>query len=899
MGACYHEVAADHIIRRLYMDYFGGKEQMNRPTWDPLRVLYGCRPSARALWDLSPSGDISLDDKVEIHWQAEPNRNRAYAYVQDYAAMRRELEPLMTHDPRQRAASQPAATDRFGSRQTWQASSPVAKLAGMNWKATWIWHPHVTNQDNLYLHFRRSLKLDGPAQQAKLYVSAGSLYQLSINGKFVGRGPNPADAARYYYDVYEVTLQPGENVFAATCFSYGPKPHGVIHQNYGPGGFLLELRDSAGRPMLATDSSWRVTPATEWQQDAPVNCTLYGDFKEYYDARKEPVGWRSPGFDDSSWSEPSLLGTPPAGPYPNLFEREIPFLSGPRLFPANVYNESASVTYAWRDDWEIYHEQSLIPGNPQDPAPKPTEIRAKPKDFSPALLLDFGRLVTGYPEIEIRDSAGGTIDVLYGEDLRLVRVDRFNLRGGHETLQPFNRRTFRYLKLLFADVPRPIFLDRVSVDLNTYPVQYRGAFSCSDPRLTRIWEVGRYTIQMSMLDHFVDCPWRERTIYGGDVYAENLIAAYAFGDQRLNRKTLRQMFAIQFPEGALPPLGPYSGFDSFYSSWTAFFGLAFLDDYQLSGDREFLDELWPAFARLLNWAANEAQRNTPHLVGSPATGGDFAAWSAAPKVRFAAWEAIPFYVLLNRAGQLATELSLPDAARYSASAEQMAQAIREHMITPDLLCQSIPPGKPNQQDAAYLLWSGLLTREEGSGGVDAMLSPTIPPIATPFQGMFLLQGTFDYGRPQEALDYMRRYWGSMLDRGATTFWEHFDERLRPEHAAAGGMSVCHGWSAAPTYALPAYILGVRPLTAGMEKVRIQPLPCDLTWAEGVVPTPLGDISVNWRRSGNEFRLTTEIPAGCTAVVVLPEFCRRVPQVNGKPVSGELILSAGRHKIRCQ
>ncbi len=45
-----------------------------------------------------------------------------------------------------------------------------------------------------------------------------------------------------------------------------------------------------------------------------------------------------------------------------------------------------------------------------------------------------------------------------------------------------------------------------------------GDFECSDRLLNCMWNVGRYTMQMSMLDHFVDCPWRERTICAGGVY---------------------------------------------------------------------------------------------------------------------------------------------------------------------------------------------------------------------------------------------------------------------------------------------------------------------------------------------------------------------------------------------
>ena len=125
-------------------------------------------------------------------------------------------------------------------------------------------------------------------------------------------------------------------------------------------------------------------------------------------------------------------------------------------------------------------------------------------DFDPSLILDFGRDVTGYPEITIAGSAGGVFDVLYGEGLYLTRVDTFILKGGRQVLQPFNRRTFRYMKLLFREVPEPIEIEDVSMEMNTYPVEARGRFACSDPLLDRIWEVGAYSVRMSMLDHFVD-----------------------------------------------------------------------------------------------------------------------------------------------------------------------------------------------------------------------------------------------------------------------------------------------------------------------------------------------------------------------------------------------------------
>lgn len=49
------------------------------------------------------------------------------------------------------------------------------------------------------------------------------------------------------------------------------------------------------------------------------------------------------------------------------------------------------------------------------------------------------------------------------------------------------------------------------------------------------------------------------------------------------------------------------------------------------------------------------------------------------------------------------------------------------------------------------------------------------------------------------------------------------------------------------YELPATVLGVRPASAGFEKIWVRPVPGYLAWARGEVVTPKGMISVEWER----------------------------------------------------
>jgi alpha-L-rhamnosidase len=138
-----------------------------------------------------------------------------------------------------------------------------------------------------------------------------------------------------------------------------------------------------------------------------------------------------------------------------------------------------------------------------------------------------------------------------------------------------------------------------------------------------------------------------------------------------------------------------------------------------------------------------------------------------------------------------------------------------------------------------------------------------------FYGFYVLEALARAGDYQPALDLIRTYWGAMLDRGATTFWEDFnvewldgsariDELVPPGkkdlHGDYGAYcylgfrhSLCHGWASGPTAWLSEQVLGVKPLEPGCRRVRIAPHLGDLKWAEGTYPTPLGPISVRHER----------------------------------------------------
>jgi hypothetical protein len=143
---------------------------------------------------------------------------------------------------------------------------------------------------------------------------------------------------------------------------------------------------------------------------------------------------------------------------------------------------------------------------------------------------------------------------------------------------------------------------------------------------------------------------------------------------------------------------------------------------------------------------------------------------------------------------------------------------------------------------------------------------------TPYYAYFLLQAMSGLKENQDALDYLRRNWGDMLRRGATTWWEKFNPAWPDDMNWALGqtayLSLCHGWSSGPTTYLTENVLGVRPTGAGFGTVEICPHLGDLTWAEGDVPTPKGLIHVRAERKQSRLSAVVKLPPGVSATMLL-------------------------------
>jgi len=239
------------------------------------------------------------------------------------------------------------------------------------------------------------------------------------------------------------------------------------------------------------------------------------------------------------------------------------------------------------------------------------------------LVVDFGRELVGFLELELDAPAGATVDVNCFEGIddtgiywtwdcatasatSVATASSASARmcGGASVTSRSPSATTR----------APCTCGQLSCLLSTYPVEERGRFQCSDALLTRIWQVAADTVRLCMLDTYVDCPAYEQVFWVGDARNSALVNAVAFGAFALSDRCWR--LVGQSLSRHLDPLKPpvlqgrphlttdhvVSGWFSEIPMWTFLWIWSVWEHYWLSGDREALAAHYDAVAECLERA---------------------------------------------------------------------------------------------------------------------------------------------------------------------------------------------------------------------------------------------------------------------------------------------------------
>jgi len=761
--------------------------------------------------------------------------------------------------------------DRNGRPSAWSVPArwEMALLRPEDWTARWIndGRPLPDRDEDLYKDdpaplFRKEFDAPRRIRKARLYITGLGYYEASINGTRVGDhvlDPGWTNyAKRVFYSVYDVTglLKPGANCLGVMLGNgwYNPLPllmwgNRNLRKDLPLGRpcLIAELRlegEDGSTTVVATDASWKTRGGPLLRNNVYLG--------ETYDARREIPGWDAPGLDESGWS-PAVPGSGPGG---------------------------------------------VLQAQPQPPIRVTARIPAvaitQPK---PGIhLVDFGQNFAGWARLRLRAPANTAVRIRFGEllgkdgglnpmtsvagqikgkrrDGTLVggpgapeiaeQADVYIARGGgEETYTPrFTFHGFRYAEITgLPTVPDLGDLEGLALSSD---LASTGEFACANDLFNRIQEMTRRTFLSNVFSVQSDCPHREKFGYGGDLVATADAFLANFDMQGFYAKAAADWADAARPDGMLTDTAPFVGIQYCGLAWAMAHPLIQDRLYQHYGDRRLIEEQYGATRRWLDLVAQT------HPGGVITEGlADHESLKATP---------VPALVtpLYGETARLVSRLAgllgrTNDETRDLDLAAAIGSAYRSKVLGsgPDKYAAL------TQTALAAALELGLVPEGERAAAFKALVAategPEGPRLTTGIFGTkFLLAALSRGGRADLAYALVNRPsfpgWGHMLDRGATTLWEHWEfseNTYSHNHPMFGSVSE---W-------FFSWLAGIQPDpdAVGYDKIIFRPQPVGgLGWARASLRTARGEVASAWRIENDRLVLSVTVPANTTAVVFIP------------------------------
>ena len=755
-----------------------------------------------------------------------------------------------------------------------------------------VWPTGRETEKNLFVGFRAVFECPQP-QGCVLRITASSLYRVYLNGRFIGHGPARGPHGFYRIDQWPLDSQTGhENVLAIEVAGYNVNSFYLLDQpsflqaEIVANGKVLASTAGAGVHFEATILKHRLQKVQRYSFQRP--------FIEYYRLKEGDDRWWKQRPADEAWASCSPLSPK------KLLVRRVAYPTFEKRQPLRVVSrgrlqQGVPVERPWKDR-SLVNIGPKLKGYPENalevvPSLELQGVRSKSMEkvdarYQPGqaielnedtfCLLDFGTNLTGFIGAKIRCFAPTRLYVTFDEVLAENDVDfkrlgcvnavGYELQPGTYRLESFEPYTLRYLKLNalkgHCEVEHVYLREYASAETE------EAQFSCSDPRLNRIFEAARQTFRQNTLDIFMDCPSRERAGWLCDSFFTSRVAFDFAGNTTVEKNffenyLLPPSFA-HLPEGMLPMCYPADHYDGvFIPNWALWFVVE-LEEYQArSGDREMVAALRPRLEALYEYF--QRFKNADGLL-EKLESWVFVEWSKANSfVQDVSYPTNMLYAAaLAAAGRMYHEPALLDEA------EQIRDVIRRQSFDGDFFVDNavrkdgrLQVTRNRTEVCQYFafffdvatpqthpdLWQKLL-RQFGPKRKENDAFPQVHP-ANAFIGNYLrLELLSRYGHPAKIKNEILDFYLYMADRTGT-LWEN-----------VGAYASCnHGFASHVAHALYRDVLGVSAVDTERKVVRLKIADVGLDWCEGRLLTPHGPIVVKWWKENNQTLCRADLPAG--------------------------------------
>lgn len=320
------------------------------------------------------------------------------------------------------------------------------------------------------------------------------------------------------------------------------------------------------------------------------------------------------------------------------------------------------------------------------------------------------------------------------------------------------------------------------------------------------------TLRECMQTVYEDGPKRDQRLWIGDLYLESIANAQSFKQFDLTKRCLYLLAALSAEDGQLhanvfEKPHPHPQYGTICQDYSLLYNVALLEYLKDTGDKETALDLWPVVVNQIKMASTyldethlyNPQKNTPLWL--------FFDWRSGLDT-YTPMQGL-FVFALNKSYELARLLGKEkEAKEWPVLAKRIKKSARERLYNKK---EGYFVSGPNKQisymSQIWMILSGVLSAEEGQKALkQVMTMPEAVYPGTPYAYHYLVEAMIKCGMKKEARQLLIDYWGSMVQKGADTFWEAYDPKddfLSPYNFAPMN-SYCHAWSCTPIYFIQRY-----------------------------------------------------------------------------------------------
>ena len=438
---------------------------------------------------------------------------------------------------------------------------------------------------------RKSFDTSKKIREVVIYVSGLGHYELSLNGRKVGRSEFAPLWTDYdksvYFNTYELSSKAFNNGLNTIGVILGNGMYNMLANRYskffvsfGPPSLFFNMKiyyEDNTTSVIKSDESWIYTPS-------PITYnSMFGG--EDYDANLEQSGWNTPDFDAHTW-KPVLKQEAPIGV---LKPQQAPENTIQKRFEVQTYNKPNDSTY----------------------------------------VFNMGQNVSGFPTIKVKGKKGQNVTIWVGEGLKkdgTIRQGRsgkpyyyqYTLKGdGVETWQPkFSYYGYQYIQiehinyLKNRDPSLPTLLNLTSnfIYNNSESV---GTFECSNELYNKTHNLINNAMKSNFHAVFTDCPHREKLGWLEEVHLNGPGLMFNYDLKRYMLGVMENISDAQRSNGLIPSIAPeyivFGGDFTDSPEWGITGIILPWMYYEFYGDDSLLKQYYPVMKNYVEYLSSKSE----------------------------------------------------------------------------------------------------------------------------------------------------------------------------------------------------------------------------------------------------------------------------------------------------